>query len=78
MLANVRDMTEVLAKPRDIFRDMQSYKPPEATWGEGGAPSIDLDASTAPEDASNIKLATKDLKSMGLAAGGKLGTSLFS
>ena len=58
--------------------DMQGYGSPGATWGQGGAPSIDLDAVTAPEDASNIKLVTKDLKSMGLAAGGKLGTSLFS
>jgi hypothetical protein len=51
---------------------------PEATWHNEDAFSIDLDASTAPEDAFNIKLATKDPKSMGLAAGGKLGTSLFS
>jgi hypothetical protein len=57
---------------------MESYGSPGATWEEGGASSIDLDASTAPEDASNIQLGTKDLKSMGLAAGGKLGTCLFS
>jgi hypothetical protein len=53
-------------------------KASEATWHNEDALSINLDASTAPEDAFNIKLATKDLKSMGLAAGGKLGTSLFS
>ena len=58
--------------------DIQNYETLEATGSKGGTPSIDLDASTAPGDASNIKLATKDLKSMGLAAGGKLGTPLFS
>jgi hypothetical protein len=60
------------------YESTESYRSPGATWEERGTPSIDLDASTAPEDASNIKLVTKDLKSMGLAAGGKLGTSLFS
>jgi hypothetical protein len=57
---------------------LQSQGSLEATWDDAGAPIIDLDTSTAPEDASNIKLVTKDLKSMGLAAGGKLGTSLSS
>jgi len=57
---------------------MASQRSRGPTWEEGGAPSIDLDAPTAPEDASNIQLVTKDLKSMGLAAGGKLGTCLFS
>jgi hypothetical protein len=45
-----------------------------ATANAVDPPSTELDASTEPENASNIKLVTKDLKSMGLAAGGKLGT----
>jgi hypothetical protein len=45
-----------------------------ATANAAGLPSTELDASTEPENASNIKSVTKDLKSMGLAAGGKLGT----
>jgi hypothetical protein len=57
---------------------MGRHRSPKASWDYEGAPSIDIDASTTLEDASNIKLVTKDLKSMGLAAGGKLGKFLFS
>jgi hypothetical protein len=35
----------------------------------------EFDAPTQIEDSSKVKLATKDLKAMGLAAGGKLGIS---
>jgi hypothetical protein len=59
----------------DDFEDMDLSEPAGAAPANAvDPPSTELDASTEPENASNIKLVTKDLKSMGLAAGGKLGT----